>query len=345
MMIPEAWENHRHHGPGPAGLLPVPRRRSWSRGTARRRSPSPTAPSSAPCSTATACARPATGSPTTAWSSWPREVGVLDIDPAQVVRKGRLQPGRMFLVDTAQGRIVDDDEIKADAGRRAPLRRVAGTTSQIHLDDLPPADHAHPPARLGGRPTSGCSATRPRSCGSSSAPMARTGVEPIGSMGTDTPIAVLSDRPRLLYDYFPQLFAQVTNPPLDAIREELVTSLAATIGPERQPARARGRRAAARSCCRMPVIDQRRAGQAALHQRGRRDARASGPSPSTACSTGRAPPGRGEALRPGHRRRARPGQRGHRRRGQDHRAVRPQLHRRAAPRSRRCCWSSPSTTT
>ena len=158
------------------------------------------------------------------------EVGVLDLDPATVVRKGRLEPGRMFLVDTSQGRIVDDAEIKEELVRAAPYQEWldAGLT---HLDDLPP--------RTTLTPVHSSEVQRQRLFGWTQedlrllvAPMARTGAEPIGSMGTDTPLAVLSDRPRLLFDYFKQLFAQVTNPPLDAIREELVTSLALTIGPE-----------------------------------------------------------------------------------------------------------------
>ena len=130
------------------------------------------------------------------------EVGVLDVDPAHVVQKGRLQPGRMFLVDTAQGRIVDDEEIKADARRRAPLRGVAPRRASSHLDR---------PARARARrlrPRRAC-CRRQQVFGYTHeelkiilAPMARTGDEPIGSMGTDTPIAVLSDRPRLLFDYF-----------------------------------------------------------------------------------------------------------------------------------------------
>ena len=113
--------------------------------------------------------------------------------------------------------------------------------------------------------------------------MARTGAEPIGSMGTDTPVAVLSERPRLLYDYFQQLFAQVTNPPLDAMREELVTSLAATIGPEQNLLAARtGQLPPDRAA--PPDHHQRGAGQAHLHQRGRRPAGVRGPSPSTDCS-------------------------------------------------------------
>ena len=93
------------------------------------------------------------------------EVGVLDVDPAKVVRKGRLQPGRMFLVDTAQGRIVDDDEIKAEPGRRAPLRRVAGRGPDPTSTTCPPRTDAHPAARERGRATSASSATPTRSCG------------------------------------------------------------------------------------------------------------------------------------------------------------------------------------
>ena len=159
------------------------------------------------------------------------EVGVLDIDPGRIVQRGRLQPGRMFLVDTAQGRIVADDEIKATLAAEHPYAEWLAR-EQIHFDELPPRftlnpQHASVVAhqRLFGYTTEDLKILL--------APMAETGYEPIGSMGTDTPLAVLSERPRLLYDYFQQLFAQVTNPPLDAIREELVTSLASTIGPER----------------------------------------------------------------------------------------------------------------
>ncbi len=158
------------------------------------------------------------------------EVGVLDLAPERVVRKGRLQPGRMFLVDTAKGRLVEDEEIKAElASEHAYGEWLAA--DQVRLEDLP--------ARTMLTPQHGGVVTQQRLFGYTSeelriivAPMARTGAEPIGSMGSDSAIAVLSDRSRLLYDYFTQLFAQVTNPPLDAIREELVTSLAATIGPE-----------------------------------------------------------------------------------------------------------------
>src|SRR5579863_4146966 len=158
------------------------------------------------------------------------EVGVLDIAPEHVVRKGRLQPGRMFLVDTAKGRLVEDEEIKAELAAEHPYDEWLAT-DQVRLDELP--------ARTMLTPQHGRVVTQQRIFGYTTeelrvivAPMAKTGAEPLGSMGSDTPIAVLSERPRLLFDYFTQLFAQVTNPPLDAIREELVTSLSATIGPE-----------------------------------------------------------------------------------------------------------------
>ena len=158
------------------------------------------------------------------------EVGVLDLDPATVVRKGRLQPGRMFLVDTDRGRIVDDAEIKAELAAEAPYDEWLHA-GQIHLADLPDREHVmHTHASVTRRQqTFGYTEEELRVLLS---PMARVGAEPIGSMGTDTPIAVLSGRPRLLFDYFSQLFAQVTNPPLDAIREELVTSLGTAIGPD-----------------------------------------------------------------------------------------------------------------
>jgi glutamate synthase (NADPH/NADH) large chain len=158
------------------------------------------------------------------------EVGVLDIAPERIVRKGRLQPGRMFLVDTGQGRLVEDEEIKAELAAEHPYDEWLAA-DQIRLGELP--------ERAMLTPQHGRVVLHQRLFGYTNeelriivSPMARNGVEPVGSMGSDAAIAVLSDRSRLLYDYFTQLFAQVTNPPLDAIREELVTSLAATVGPE-----------------------------------------------------------------------------------------------------------------
>ncbi len=158
------------------------------------------------------------------------EVGVLELDPARVVRKGRLQPGRMFLVDTEHGRLVSDDQIKSELASEHPYDEWLHA-GMIQLDELPPREHiVHTRSSVTRRQqTFGYTEEELRLL---LAPMARAGAEPIGSMGTDTPVAVLSDRPRLLFDYFTQLFAQVTNPPLDAIREELVTALGSTIGPE-----------------------------------------------------------------------------------------------------------------
>jgi glutamate synthase (NADPH/NADH) large chain len=158
------------------------------------------------------------------------EVGVLDIAPQKVVRKGRLQPGRMFLVDTASHRIIEDDEIKAELAAEQPYGEWL-EAGLIHLKDLPGREHiVHTHASVTRRQqTFGYTEEELRVI---LAPMAKTGAEPIGSMGTDSPIAALSERPRLLFDYFTQLFAQVTNPPLDAIREEQVTSLISAVGPQ-----------------------------------------------------------------------------------------------------------------
>ncbi|MCW2606577.1 MAG: gltB, partial [Frankiales bacterium] len=158
------------------------------------------------------------------------EVGVLDIPADQVVRKGRLQPGKMFLVDTAQGRLVDDEEVKAELAAEHPYAEWLHA-GLVRIEDLPPREHVKVSAQsvLRRQQVFGYTEEDVRLL---VGPMALKGLEPIGSMGTDTPVAVLSERPRLLFDYFSQLFAQVTNPPLDAIREELVTSLSGSIGPE-----------------------------------------------------------------------------------------------------------------
>ena len=158
------------------------------------------------------------------------EVGVIDIDPAKVVIKGRLQPGRMFLIDTSAGRIVDDSEIKAALAAEHPYQQWLDD-GLVEFADLPAREHvvfSHDSV-LRRQQLFGYTHEELKVI---VAPMAAKGAEPLGSMGTDTPIAVLSERPRLLFDYFSQLFAQVTNPPLDAIREEVVTSVASTVGPE-----------------------------------------------------------------------------------------------------------------
>src|SRR5216110_3447241 len=174
------------------------------------------------------------------------EVGVLDVPPSNVLMKERLHPGRIFLVDTGKGRIIDDEEIKAQLAAEHPyadwLREHAVSLADLPDQPVPAADHdtvlqrqiafgyTHEDLRI------------------LLLPMAKNGEEPVGSMGTDTALAVLSDRPRPLYDYFKQLFAQVTNPPLDQIREELVTSMESTVGPEGNLLRA------APASCRQIVI-------------------------------------------------------------------------------------------
>jgi glutamate synthase (NADPH/NADH) large chain len=158
------------------------------------------------------------------------EVGVLDFPAEKIVRKGRLQPGKMFLVDIESGRIIEDDEIKDQLADAAPYGQWLAD-GMVKLSELPAREHIIYPHKSVVR--------RQKAFGYTEeelkiivAPMAKSGGEALGSMGTDTPIAALSNKPRLLFDYFIQLFAQVTNPPLDAIREELVTSLGGSIGPE-----------------------------------------------------------------------------------------------------------------
>jgi glutamate synthase domain-containing protein 2/glutamate synthase domain-containing protein 1/glutamate synthase domain-containing protein 3 len=159
------------------------------------------------------------------------EAGVLPVDPAEVTRKGRLEPGRMLLVDTEKGRIVPDEEIKKQLAVRQPYAQwlEANQITLQHLADPPrvhPADHA-------------TILMRQRAFGYTDEdlktiliPMATQGEEPVGSMGTDTPLACLSEKPQLLFNYFKQMFAQVTNPPIDPIREDLVMSLYDYIGRE-----------------------------------------------------------------------------------------------------------------
>ncbi|WP_370619295.1 glutamate synthase large subunit [Mumia sp. Pv 4-285] len=158
------------------------------------------------------------------------EAGVLDLDPATIVRKGRLEPGQMFLLDLDEHRVIPNEEIKSELAGAHPYEEWL-YSGLVRFSDLPEIEHVvHTHASVTRRQqVFGYTEEELRIL---VAPMARTGAEPIGSMGTDTPIAVLSNRSRLLFDYFNQLFAQVTNPPLDAIREELVTSLLSTVGAE-----------------------------------------------------------------------------------------------------------------
>ena len=159
------------------------------------------------------------------------ETGVLALPQDQVEYKGRLRPGHMFLIDTTQGRIIRDHEIKQKLAQRHPYRQWI-RENQVKLDDLPEIagvnGHLDEPITKLQRAFGYTLEDLRVIIG----PMGTDGQEPIGSMGNDTPLAVLSERPQLLYNYFKQLFAQVTNPPLDAIREEIITSLITTIGSE-----------------------------------------------------------------------------------------------------------------
>ncbi len=159
------------------------------------------------------------------------EVGVIDVPPELVLRKGRLQPGRIFLVDTDEGRLLEDAEVKSEIVNRWPYRKWLDR-NLFTFEELP---HVDPPPALTGEPLS----RMQRAFGFTDedlrlliAPMAETGKEPTGSMGNDAPLAVLSDRAPPLFDYFHQLFAQVTNPPIDPLREAMVMSLTTSIGPD-----------------------------------------------------------------------------------------------------------------
>jgi glutamate synthase (ferredoxin) len=160
------------------------------------------------------------------------EVGVLDVPPERVLEKRRLQPGRMFLVDTEEGRIISDEEIKQTMAKAKPYAKWL-KENLVNFDDLPKIPEKQP------APNHQATLQRLQAFGYSFedlriniGPMAQNSIQPVGSMGTDTPLAVLSDKPQLLYNYFKQLFAQVTNPPIDPIREELITSTNLTLGSE-----------------------------------------------------------------------------------------------------------------
>src|SRR3954469_17896083 len=251
MMIPEAWENHDEMDPA---------RRAFYRFHSSIMEPwdGP----AAVCFTAATLMRAVLDRNGLRPGRWwqtkddlvvlASEVGVLDIPAADVVAKGRLQPGRMFLVDTSSGKIVSDEDVKGALAAEHPYDDWLHA-GLVHLPALP--------ERRRSRPSHESVVRRQMLFGYTEeelrilvTPMAASGADPIGSMGTDTPVAALSDRSRLLYDYFGQLFAQVTNPPLDAIREELVTSLGRTVGPEQK---LRGAPPAARRGVSLPypVID------------------------------------------------------------------------------------------
>jgi glutamate synthase domain-containing protein 2/glutamate synthase domain-containing protein 1/glutamate synthase domain-containing protein 3 len=149
------------------------------------------------------------------------EVGVLDVPPERVLEKRRLQPGKMFLVDTSEGRIISDEEIKQEMASAQPYGKWL-KDNIVRFADLPAVKEEEP------KPFGYNFEDLRVNIG----PMAQNAIQPVGSMGTDTPLAVLSDKPQLLYNYFKELFAQVTNPPIDPIREELITSTTLTIGSE-----------------------------------------------------------------------------------------------------------------
>ena len=251
------------------------------------------------------------------------EVGVLDIAPDRILEKGRLQPGRMFLVDTSQGRIIADDEIKEQLANAAPYGLWL-KENLITMADLPkPATVIEPDHETVLR--------RQEAFGYTTedlkvlvAPMATDGVEATGSMGTDTPLAVLSNRPQLLYSYFKQLFAQVTNPPVDAIREEIIMAVDTSIGPEGnllEPTPASARQIElATPVLRNEELEKLRNLDGGPH---RTASRRHHPHAVRRIARRRRPQGR-------HRGDARGGQQGHRRRQQHHHPVRP----RARPRPR-----------
>jgi glutamate synthase (ferredoxin) len=160
------------------------------------------------------------------------EAGVLPIEPERIARKGRLEPGRMFLVNMEEGRIVADDEIKHQIATEHPYREWINQhmVELAKVKEAPGGEVVEPQTLIQRQMAFGYTFEDLRIL---LTPMARDGVEATGAMGSDTPLAVLSDRPKLLYDYFQQLFAQVTNPPIDSIREEIITSAETTIGSER----------------------------------------------------------------------------------------------------------------
>jgi len=159
------------------------------------------------------------------------EVGVLEVEPERVLQKGRLEPGRMFLIDTNQQRIIADEELKMEMAQKLPYQKWLDE-NLVDLKDLPKPPHVPEPDHstvLHRQLAFGYTFEQIRRL---LLPMAQAGIDPVGSMGNDAPLAVLSRRPQLLYNYFKQMFAQVTNPAIDAIREEIVTATETTIGKE-----------------------------------------------------------------------------------------------------------------
>ena len=158
------------------------------------------------------------------------EMGVLPVEESKITEKWRLQPGKMLLVDLEKGRIISDDDLKADLAVSHPYQHWLDQT-QIHVGDLPVATYRVPKTNIDLLDRQQAFGYTQESLKFLMAPMAQVGQEAVGSMGTDTPLSTLSSRPKLLHTYFKQNFAQVTNPPIDPIREELVMSLVTFIGP------------------------------------------------------------------------------------------------------------------
>ncbi|MFK2818543.1 glutamate synthase large subunit [Flavobacteriaceae sp. LMIT009] len=160
------------------------------------------------------------------------EVGVVDIDPEDIEKHGRLEPGKMFLVDMNEGRIVDDEEIKSNIVAERPYKEWLDKT-RLHLRDVPYTNTTCPIETIDIKTRQRLFNYTFEDIQEVITPMAQNGKEALGSMGIDTPLAVLSDRPQLISNYFKQLFAQVTNPPLDGIREEIVTDISLNLGKDR----------------------------------------------------------------------------------------------------------------
>ena len=321
--------------------------RSWRRGTARPASPSPTAPSSAPYSTATACARDASGSPTTGSSCWPARPACSTSSRPRSSARAACSPAGSSSSTPRAGRIIEDDEIKAELAAEHPYGEWLHA-GLIRFEELPRRElranrswaRAGPHPRDARQAAADLRVHRRGAARSSCRRWPGTAPSRSARWAPTRRSAVLSDRPRQLFDYFKQLFAQVTNPPLDAIREELVTSLQSTLGPE-------GNLLAPgpHSCRRLvlPDADPRQRGDRQDHphqRRGRparlRAARRVRPVRRDRRGSGAVAAAGGD-LRGGHGRDR--GRRAH------PRAVRPRRRAASWRRSRRCCSPAPSTTT
>ncbi len=242
-------------------------RRSWSRGTARPPWRSPTAGSSAPRSTATACGPRATWSPTTASCCSPPRWAACTFPKDKIRHKWRLQPGKMLLIDLEQKRIISDEELKQTLAAAHPYEEWLKRT-QVVLRDLPTARTRRPKITVPLLDRQQAFGYTQEDLKLLMAPMAQTGQEAVGSMGNDAPISALSDKPKLLDTYFKQNFAQVTNPPIDPIREELVMSLVSFIGPRPNLLDLKGTSTPHAARSRPADSDQRGAGAHPHHRHG-----------------------------------------------------------------------------